>query len=45
MEELHYALEQIKTNENTVQRCMSNKNNPAGSYISSVGQDTVLRTG
>lgn len=45
MEELHYTLEQIKTNENTVQRCMSNKNNPAGSYISSVGQDTVLRTG
>lgn len=44
MEELHYTLGQIKTNENTVQRCMSNKNNPAGSYLSSAGQDTVLRT-
>lgn len=43
-EELHYMLGQIKTNENTVQRCMSNKNNPAGSYLPSAGQDTVLRT-
>lgn len=44
MEKLHYTLKQIKTNENTVQRCMSNKSNPSGSYLSLVGQDAVLRT-